>query len=99
MRTLLKVLVPVETGNQALKDGSLPQVIEQFVKTHQPEAAYFTTDSGRRCAMFVLDLKDASDIPSVAEPFFKGLNAEVSASLCMNLDDLKSGIEKAERLR
>jgi hypothetical protein len=43
----------------------------------------------------VFDMKDASSIPVVAEPFFMGLNADVQFTPVMNADDLKAGLEKA----
>ncbi len=32
MRCLRKVLIPVETGNAAISDGSLPKTIEEFFR-------------------------------------------------------------------
>jgi hypothetical protein len=35
------------------------------------EAAYFyVDDEGRRCASIVIDMKDSSEMPGLAEPFF-----------------------------
>ena len=61
----------------------------------KPEAAYFTTEGGRRTAFLFFDLKDVSLMPMVAEPFFTNLNAGIEWSPVMNLEDLKSGIDKA----
>ena len=70
MRTVLKVRVPVAAGNRAIKDGTLPQIIGKFVETFKPEPSYFTSEDGDRTGLFVLDVKDAPDLPSLAEPFF-----------------------------
>jgi alanyl-tRNA synthetase len=46
----------------------------------RPEAAYFGPAGGRRHALFVFDLKDAAQIPVVAERFFeewKGQQKEI----------------------
>ena len=99
MRTLLKVRVPVEAGNRAIKDNTLPQIIGKFVETWKPEASYFTSENGQRTALFVLDVKDSSDLPSIAEPFFLQLEAEITTSICMNLEDMKTGVEKAAKNR
>ena len=93
MRTILKVSLPVEKSNQAIKDGSLPQTMMGFMDDYKPEAAYFYAENGRRTAIFVFDLKEPAQIPPVAERFFMSLNAEVSFYPAMNAADLKKGLE------
>ena len=98
MRCLLKVAIPVETGNAAISDGSLPKTIESILADIKPEAAYFAGDHGQRTGFIFFDLKDASQIPTVAEPWFLPFDAHVELHPAMNLDDLKKampGIEKA----
>lgn len=97
MRTLLSVVIPVETGNKAIKDGSLPKAVESFIQKYKPESAYFFAKNGKRSMQFVLDLTDPSDIPSVAEPFFFDLGAEIEATPVMNADDLRKGLQKLSR--
>src|SRR5262245_8095777 len=63
MRTLVKVSIPVEAGNAAIKDGSLPKIFSDAIDRLKPEAAYFAAQGGVRTAFFVLDLKDPTDIP------------------------------------
>lgn len=92
MRTMLTVQMPVEKGNQAIKDGTLPRTMEKFMSDFKPEAAYFYPMNGKRTAQFVFDLKDPSQIPMVAEMFFSGMNAEVTMTPVMNADDLKKGL-------
>jgi hypothetical protein len=95
MSTMLKVSIPVESGNKGVKEGHLPKTVMEFVDKVKPEASYFTAESGKRTAYFIFDLKDPTMIPSVAEPFFMNLLAEIQMSPVMNLEELKSGIEKA----
>ncbi len=92
MRTMLKVSMQVEAGNQAIKDGKLPKIMENALQTLRPEAAYFFAENGLRTAMMFFDLKDPSQIPVIAEPFFMGLNATVEFTPVMNADDLKKGL-------
>ncbi|HEY7443703.1 MAG TPA: hypothetical protein VH701_14855 [Vicinamibacterales bacterium] len=94
MRTLIKVTVPVEAGNRAIRDGSLPKVISDSLERLRPEAAYFLPDRGIRTMMLVIDVKDPSDIPVIAEPFFTQLDAAVEFTPVMNADDVKKGLEK-----
>ena len=98
MRCLLKVLIPVETGNAAISDGSLPKTIESILNDLKPEAAYFMDEHGKRSGFIFFDLKDPSQIPAVAEPWFLAFNAHVEIHPAMNLDDLRKAgpaIEKA----
>ena len=94
MRMLMKVIVPNDGGNKTVKDGTIGQIIGGFMEERRPEAAYFVTEAGERAALFVLDVKDVSDIPSLAEPFFNNVNARVSFVPAMNAQDLKAGIAK-----
>lgn len=98
MRTLLKVTLDVTASNNALKNGSLPQLIQQIMERLKPEASYFTTMDGCRSCIIVFDMKDPSEIPSIAEPFFMNLNAKVEFSPVMNADDLKKGLEAWQQL-
>ena len=79
-------------------DGSLPKTIESILADLKPEAAYFAEDTGKRTGFIFFDLKDPSQIPAVAEPWFLAFNANVELRPAMNLEDLKNaggGIEKA----
>jgi hypothetical protein len=98
MRCLLKASIPVETGNAAISDGSLGKTIDAILADLKPEAAYFATDNGRRTSFIFFDLKDPSQIPAIAEPWFLAFDADIEIQPAMNLDDLKKagpGIERA----
>jgi len=94
MRTLLKVSIPVKSGNKTIKDGTLPKTIQELSEAIRPEAAYFYAENGKRTALFVFDMKDPSQIPAVAEPLFMNLEASVDFWPLMNEADLKAGLEK-----
>src|SRR5271169_6221593 len=98
MRCLLKAVIPVESGNAAISDGTLPTTIESILADLKPEAAYFAEDTGKRTGFIFFDLKDPSQIPAVAEPWFLAFDAHVELHPAMNLEDLKNatpGIDKA----
>jgi hypothetical protein len=88
----MKVSFPVAAGSRGVQDGSLPTAIESFIERMQPEAAYFTAYGGKRTAFFVLDLRDASMMPSTVEPFFGPFDASVELTPAMNLEELRKGI-------
>jgi len=99
MRMMMQISIPVEAGNNAARTGALGPSFQKILESLKPEAAYFTTGaSGERGGFIVFDLKDTSDIPAVAEPFFLAYNARVTFSPVMNAADLAKagpGIEKA----
>jgi len=94
MRVMAMIGVPVEAGNEALKDGTLAATIQRAAERWKPEAMYFTTFDGKRTAFMVFDLPDASGIPPFAEPFFRELNANVQLAPVMNADDLQKGLSQ-----
>jgi len=98
MRMLLRVSIPVEAGNAAIKAGTLGSTIEGLLAKLKPEAAYFfADDNGNRSGSIVFDLQDPSQIPAVAEPWFLALNAKVSMRPVMTPQDLgKAGPALAE---
>jgi hypothetical protein len=94
MRTMIRVKMPVEAGNKAIQDGSLPKIVGAAMDRLKPEAAYFYSENGVRTCLMVVDFKDVTDIPSIAEPFFMGLNAAVEIIPVMNAEELQKGLSK-----
>ena len=89
MRMLMRVSIPVESGNAAIKAGTLSSTIEKILADLKPEAAYFyADDEGNRCGSVVFDMQDTSQIPAVAEPWFLAFNARISVRPVMNPADL-----------
>jgi hypothetical protein len=101
MRMLLRVSIPVEAGNAAARAGSLGSTVQQILADLKPEAAYFfADDNGNRSGSIVFDMKDTSQIPAIAEPWFLAFNAKVSLRPVMNPEDLAaagSAITKAAK--
>jgi hypothetical protein len=95
MRMLLRVQMEVEAGNRAIENGSLGQTLDRVMEQVKPEAAYFTAMDGMRTALIFFDMKEPSQIPSIAEPFFNTLNAKIEILPVMTPDDVRTGLEQA----
>lgn len=95
MRMLMKVQIPTPAGNDAIREGSLPGVMKNAIESLNAEAVYFTADEGMRTALIFFDMKDSSEIPPAAEPFFLALQAKITMSPVMNLEEMQTGVGRA----
>jgi hypothetical protein len=94
MNTLLRVTMSdTETANTCIQDGTFKEVVESISKAINPENTFFYAENGFRTALFIFQMKDSSAIPSIAEPFFLKLNAQVEFFPIMNMDELSRGLE------
>ena len=89
MRFLVKVNIPVEAGNKAVKDGTLGKTIQRILQEQKPETAYFVAENGQRCGYLILNMESASKIPSIAEPWFLAFNAGIEITPAMVVEDLQ----------
>jgi hypothetical protein len=92
---MMKVKIPTAAGNEAIKDGSLPEIFGKSLAALDAEAAYFTSEDGIRTALIFFDMTNSSDIPSAAEPFYMAFDAQISFEPVMNAEDMQAGVSKA----
>ena len=97
MRMMMKVSIPVETGNDVVRRGSLGSTIQKILAEMKPEAAYFAEDGGQRTGYIFFDMKDSSQLPAVAEPWFLALNASLTVRPAMTPEDLGNATPAIQR--
>jgi hypothetical protein len=94
MRVLIVAKCPVDVFNAAVRDGSAGAKMKKILDEQKPEAVYFTELGGERTALIVVDMADASQIPSLSEPWFLQFNARLEIHPVMTPEDLaKSGLD------
>jgi hypothetical protein len=95
MRMLIQIKIPVEPFNTAVRDGSAGKKMQRIMEAIKPEAAYFSEQDGCRGGVLVVDMKDASEIPRLAEPWFLTFNASVEFRVAMTPEDLgRAGLDE-----
>ena len=88
MRMLLKVNIPVETGDAAVHAGALGSTIQRILAEMKPESAYFIEEDGERTGYIVFDMQKSSELPRIAEPWFLAFNAKLTVKPAMSPADL-----------
>jgi hypothetical protein len=96
MRFLLKISFPVEAGNAAAKKDGF-KAIQLILAEQKPEAAYFLPEGGKRTAILIVNMEDASQLAEIAEPWFLALNASVDCKPVMVAGDLQKALPALER--
>ncbi|WP_282697613.1 hypothetical protein [Streptomyces sp. CC208A] len=92
MRMLMKVEMNTEAANDLIKQGVVPELMQEALGRIRPESAYFTVENGCRTAYLFFDLNEPSDLPALAEPFFMRLGARIHYSPVMNQEELIEGL-------
>jgi uncharacterized protein (DUF885 family) len=92
---LLHVRIPHEEFNAAVRDGSVGRKMKQILDETRAEAVYFTEYDGRRGAIMIINIKDPSEVPKFAEPWFLLFNADVQFHIAMTPEELgRAGLEE-----
>jgi len=86
---LVNIVLPIEPFNSRVNDGTAGDIIGRIINEIKPESIFFTTQDGNRGAVMVVELKDASQVPSIAEPWFLNFKAKCDFKIAMTPDDLQ----------
>ncbi|WP_333600204.1 panthothenate synthetase [Flavobacterium sp.] len=87
---LVNVVLPIEPFNSMVRNGTAGLVIGRIVEEIKPESIYFSEQDGNRGAVLVVEVPNASAIPSIAEPWFLNFEAHCEFRIAMTPDDLQN---------
>jgi hypothetical protein len=94
MRILMHIKIPHEEFNDAVREGSAGNKVQEILEDANPEAVYFTEYDGQRGAIMVVDITDSSQIPKYAEPWFLNFDADVEFHVAMTPEELgRAGLD------
>lgn len=85
---LVNVIFPIEPFNSMVRNGSAGEIIGRVIDDIKPESIYFSEQDGSRGAVMIVDVPEASAIPSIAEPWFLNFEAHCEFRIAMTPDDL-----------
>ena len=94
MRVLVRVILPTEAGNRAIKGQDFIKNVQAFIDNYKAETAFFAPVNGDRSANFIIDMPSSEMMATIAEPFFQ-MGAKVEMQPVMNFEDLKKGLSSA----
>jgi len=94
MRFLLKFKIPVESGNDAWKEGSFVERLQNLLNEVEADDAYFGIIDGHRGGFVVVNIDNPSDIMKISGPFLFWLNAEVQYYPVMKIDEMRKGEQR-----
>ena len=88
MKMLVNVIFPLEPFNTMVRNGTAGENIGRIVEAIKPEFIYFTDLDGHRGAVMLVEISNATSVPSIAEPWFLVFEAICEFRIAMSSDDL-----------
>ena len=95
MRILLSFTIHPDKGDALIKEGRIGETMASILQELQPEAAYFTAVEGTRGGYLVVNMEDASQMPTLTEPLFLELGATIQIQPVMTPEDLQGAAGEA----
>lgn len=89
VRMMMKVQIPPDSGNQAIKAGDQGAIFQALIDKIKPEAVYFTQEDGLRTVYFVYTIQRTTEFAAIHEPLIQGFGARVYDMPALTWDELK----------
>ena len=88
MRFLLKATIPVEAGNNLVRDPEFGKRFEDIMADLKPEATYFAVANGQRTMYLIVNMDDLAQFPALVEPLWLSLKCDVDVTPVMTSADM-----------
>jgi hypothetical protein len=98
MRCIVECVIPVDTGNRSILDGTLPLKIKKYLEAVKPEAVYFTVKDGQRTMFAVVNFPSEDKMVAFNEPLWLDWGAAVTVTPAMSLADLEKAGKDMEQV-
>jgi hypothetical protein len=89
MKMLMTVEMPHEPFNSLVREGKTEKILGRILEELKPDSIYFTEHNGTRGCVAVVDVKESSEIPKFAEPFFLHFNADCKFRVAITPEELR----------
>jgi len=87
MHFLIKAKIPIEAGNELMKNPKFGKIMDSIIGEIKPKSVYFTIEKGHRTILMMVHCKEAHELPKYAEPLWLGLHADVHFLPLMDQND------------
>jgi hypothetical protein len=77
-----------------VQDPNFLKKLEDYMNKVRPEVAYFMPVDGHRAAAFIVNVQSNEQVPTIVEPLFQWMGANVDVIPVMNFDELKKGLSE-----
>ncbi len=98
MRFLVRATIPVDAGNDLVRDPDFGKRIQALMGEIKPEAAYFALESGQRTVYMVVTMADAHQLPAIAEPLWLNLSADVDFIPVLDQSEMNRAMPTSEQI-
>ena len=96
MRMLLKAELDLTKTNELMVSGKMGDVVESILGGLKAEAVYFIAENGQRTVLAIVDVKDQTELPAIAEPFFHAFHADISLTPAFTPDEMPKALGAIE---
>jgi hypothetical protein len=89
MRVLMKINMPTEAENPVIGGPGFNDKMRDILGQINAESASFALVDGRRVDLIIVNVADVTELPKLAEPFFRWLNVRAEFLPQMDARDVE----------